>query len=126
MDFPTKLERVEVFKYLGWLLAYNDNNTQAMGANLAKARKSWGQVSCVFRAENALPKVCGMFYKATVQAVLIFGSESWKLSPSSLKILEGFHIRAACHMQRAHMESWWDMDVPKLEGCTQSGGIMDN
>jgi hypothetical protein len=59
--YGDKLERVEVFKYLGWLLVYNNSNTQAMRANLAKARKSWGQVCCVLRAENASPKVCGMF-----------------------------------------------------------------
>jgi hypothetical protein len=47
------------------------------------------------RAENAAPKVCGVFYKATVQAVLLFGSEMWKLSPVNLKSLKGFHIRAA-------------------------------
>jgi hypothetical protein len=96
--YGDKLERVEVFKYLGRLLAYNDNDTQAMGANLRKARKSWGQVSRGLRAENALPKVCGVFCKATVQAVLLFGSETWKLSPLSLKSLEGFHIRAARSM----------------------------
>ena len=62
-----------MFKYLGRLLAYNDNNTQAMRANLVKARKSWGRVSCVLRAENASPKVCGVFYKATVQAVIGHG-----------------------------------------------------
>jgi hypothetical protein len=92
------LERVEVFKYLGRLLAYDDNDTQAMRLNLKKARKSWAQVSRVLRAENVAPKVCGVFYKATVQAVLLFGSETWKLSPLSLKSLEGFHIRAACRM----------------------------
>ncbi len=70
------LERVEVFKYLGRLLAYNDNDSQAMRANLKKARKSWARVSRVLRAENASPKVCGVFYKAVVQAVLLFGSEA--------------------------------------------------
>ncbi len=52
----------------------------------------------MLRAENASPNVCGVFHKATVQAVLLFGSETWKLSPLSLKSLEGFHIRAACRM----------------------------
>ncbi len=79
------LERVEAFKYLGRLLAYDDNDSQAMRLNLKKARKSWAQVSRVLRAVNASPKVCGVFYKATVQAVLLFGSETWKLSPLSLK-----------------------------------------
>ncbi len=94
--YGDELERVEeVFKYLGWLLAYDDNDTQAMQGNLKKACKSWGQVSHILRAENASPKVCGVFYKATVQAVLLFGSEMWKLCPLSLKSLEGFHIWAA-------------------------------
>ncbi len=93
--YGDELERVEVFKYLGRLMAYDNNNTQAMQGNLKKARKSWGQVSCILRAENASSKVCGVFYKATVQAVLLFGSEMWKLSPLSLKSLEGFHIWAA-------------------------------
>ncbi len=52
----------------------------------------------MIRAENASPRMCGIFYKATVQSILLFGSEPWNLSPSSLKLLEGFHIRAAWHM----------------------------
>jgi hypothetical protein len=79
MAYGDKLERVEVFIYLGWLMVYDDNNIQARWANLAKARKSWGQVSCALRAENALPKVWGMFYKATVRTVLLLGSELRKL-----------------------------------------------
>ena len=39
-----------------------------------------------------------MFYKATVQAVLLFGSETWNLTPSAMKSLDGFHIRAAWRM----------------------------
>ena len=96
--YGDKHERVEVFKYLGQLLAYDDNNTQAIQGNLKKVRKSWGQVSCILRAENDSPKVCGVFYTATVQAVLLFGSETWKLYPLSLKSLEGFHIWAARRM----------------------------
>jgi len=39
-----------------------------------------------------------MFYKATAQAVLLFGSETWKLTSLSLKSLEGFHIQAVHRM----------------------------
>jgi hypothetical protein len=35
--YGDKLERVEVFKYLGRLLAYDDNDTQAVRNNLKKA-----------------------------------------------------------------------------------------
>ena len=93
-----ELERVTVFKYLGRLLACDNNNTQAMRGNLTKARKCWARVSRVLRAENAAPRVCGVFYKATVMAVLLFGSETWSLAPGTLRRLDGFHHRAAWRM----------------------------
>ncbi len=36
-----ELERVEVFKYLGWLISLNDADNQAMGSNLRKAQGCW-------------------------------------------------------------------------------------
>jgi hypothetical protein len=47
MAYGDELERVEFFKYLGRLLAYDNNDTQAMQGNLKKACKSWGQVSLI-------------------------------------------------------------------------------
>ncbi len=89
------LERVEVFKYLGRLISFNDVDNQAMRRNPKKAQGCWAWVSRVLRAENATLKTCGMFYKVTMQAVLLYGSEMWSLSLSSMKGLEGFHICAA-------------------------------
>jgi hypothetical protein len=93
--YGEELDRVLVFKYLGRLLACNDKDTQAMRGNLAKARKCWARISRVLRAENPKPQVCGVFYKATVMSVLLFGSETWSLAPGTLKRLDGFHHRAA-------------------------------
>ncbi len=45
-----------------------------------------------------------MFYKATIQAVLLYGSEIWSLPPSSVKQLEGFHIQAAWQMSSLRPE----------------------
>ncbi len=38
------------------------------------------------------------FTKETMQVVLLYGSETWNLSPTSVKQPEGFHIRAAWRM----------------------------
>jgi hypothetical protein len=92
--YGERLERVEVFKYLGQLLAYDNNAAWAVRGNLKKAHAVWSRLSCMIRAENASPRACGIFYEATMQSILLFGSETWNLSPSSLKLLEGFHIRA--------------------------------
>ena len=40
----------------------------------------------------------GRFYVAVVQAVLIFGSDTWVLTPHFEKSLEGFHHRAVQRM----------------------------
>jgi hypothetical protein len=96
--YGKELERVEVIQYLGHLLAYDDNDAQAVRGNLKKVRAVWSRLSCTIKSENASPHACGIFYKATVQSILLFGSKTWNLSPSSLKLLEGFHIRAAWRM----------------------------
>ncbi len=108
MAHEEDLEWVEVFKYLGRLMTCNNNYSHTMQSNLKKARKSWARVSCVLRVENASPKVCGVFYEATVKAFLLLGSETWKLSPLSLKSLEGFHIRSTYCM--AGMQPTWNPD----------------
>jgi hypothetical protein len=64
--YGAELEWVEVFKYLGRLLAYDDNDTQAVRGNLKMAQSIWVRLSRTIRAENASPSACGIFYKATV------------------------------------------------------------
>ena len=41
-----------------------------------------------------------MFFKAVVQAVLLYGSETWCLSPALLARLDGFQIKAGYRMAR--------------------------
>ena len=77
---------VPVFKYLGRFVALDDVDTQA-ASNLKKARRVWARISNILRAENASPRVSGMFYKATVQSVLLFGAETWCLTPATLQRL---------------------------------------
>jgi hypothetical protein len=96
--YGKELERVKVFKYLECLLAYDNNDAQAVRGNLKKAHAIWSRLSCTIRSENASPRACGIFYKATVQLILLFGSKTRNLSPLSLKLLEGFHIRATWRM----------------------------
>ncbi len=53
--YGAELERVEIFKYLGGLLAYNDNDAQAVRGNLKKVGGVWARLSRMIRAENASP-----------------------------------------------------------------------
>jgi hypothetical protein len=67
-----------------------------------------------------------MFYKATVhQAVLLYGSETWNLSPTGVKRLEGFHIPAVWQMSGLRPEkkpngSW---SYPCLKDVLNAAGL---
>ncbi len=96
------LERIKVFKYLGQLLVQDDDDAQAIRQQMRKAQGVWAQVGQVLHGENVMPQVAAKFYKAVVQAILLYGSKTWNLSASSLARLEGFHIRVAYRMAREH------------------------
>ncbi len=59
------LERVEVFKYLGRLLAQDDDDAQAIRQQPRKARGVWAHVGQVLRGENVGPRIAAKFYKGT-------------------------------------------------------------
>ena len=94
------LETVQIYKYLGRLLACNDDDWPAIHMNLKKARSRWASLSRVLVREGSTPRISGLFYKAVVQAVLLYGCESWVLTDKVWKTLESFHNRAARRISR--------------------------
>jgi exonuclease III len=91
----TPIERVTTFKYLGRQTASCDDDWPALCLNLNKARKRWMDISRVLVHEGADKRISGMFYKAVAQSVLLYLSETWVLTPSMLRRLDGFHKRIA-------------------------------
>ena len=96
------LECIEVFKYHGRLMAQDDDDIQAIWAQLRKALSTWACVGQVLRSKNALPFVAARFYQAIVQAILLYRSETWVISETALARFEGFHIRAAYWMAKKY------------------------
>jgi hypothetical protein len=78
------------------------DDVQAVRHQIRKARGTWARVGQVLRGKNAAPRVAAKFYKAVVQSVLLYGSETWNLTETVQARLEGFHIRAAYRMARVH------------------------
>ena len=50
-------------------------------------------MSRILSREGAKPRVFGFFFKAVVQAVLIFGLDTWVVTPGMGKALGGFHTQ---------------------------------
>ena len=57
---------------------------------MAKARKSWGRIQGILRREGATSRISGNFFKAVVQQVLLFGSETWLVTPKMERALSAF------------------------------------
>ena len=88
--------------------------------------QTWARISRVLREDSVPPRVAGLFYKAVVQAVLLYGSESWNLTASSLRVLEGFHLRAAYKLcivnkpRRSHEGQW---AYPRTDAVLEEAGL---
>ena len=84
------LETVSTFKYLVRVMAAGYDDWPAVAGNLVKARKSWGRLSRILSQEGADKRVSGNFFKAVVQALLLFGAETWVLTLRIERALESF------------------------------------
>ena len=85
------LETLLSFKYLGRLMTTGDDDWQAVAGNLVKAQKSLGRLSRILsRAGGEAKWVSGKFFKAVVQALLLFGAETWVLIPRIERSLDIF------------------------------------
>ncbi len=96
------LEKVDLFRYLGQILAQDDDDVQAVRQQIKKACGIWARIRQVLTADNTPPKVSANFYKAVMQSVLLYGSKTWNLMTTILAWLEGFHICAAYRMAEKH------------------------
>ena len=71
--YGTPLENVTALKYMERVITVGDDEWPEETCNLQKARNSLGWI---LSREGAYPKVSGHFFKAVVQAVLMFGAET--------------------------------------------------
>ena len=92
-SYGRPLEMVVAFNYLGMIRTASDNNWMVVVENLQKSQKCWARLSQILWREGTYPWTSGTFYKDVVQATLLFGTETWVVSPRIGKTLGGFHHR---------------------------------
>ena len=89
---PTKITS---FKYLRWVLTSADDEWPDVVGNLKKAQKSWVLMARILGREDAISQVSGMFFKAMVQDFLLFGSETWLMTPHMVRAMRSFQNRVS-------------------------------
>ena len=80
--YGDQLESVPRFTYLGRVMTVGDDDWPAVAGNLSKARRSWGKLQRILGREGATARIPGAFFKGVVQQVLLFGAETWVVTPS--------------------------------------------
>ena len=93
--YGKQLKTVPSFNYLGRILTAGYDYWPAVAGNLGKARKSWGRLKRIMSREGAYKRVSGNVFKAVVQQVLLFGEETWVLTPRIERSLNSFMHGAA-------------------------------
>ena len=72
---------VTSFRYLGIVILGADDDCPEVIRNMEKAKEVWRRMRKILSMEVAGPRVYGFFFKAVVQLVLIFGAETWVVTP---------------------------------------------
>ena len=88
--YGQQIQSVPRFTYLGRVMTAGDDDWPAVAGNLAKARNSWGRMQGILRREGATPRISGNFFKAVVQQVLLFGADTWVVTPNMERALSAF------------------------------------
>ena len=106
--YGEQLKTVPSFKYLGRILTAGYDDWPAVAGNLGKARKSWGRLQRILSREGANKRVSGDFFKAVVQQVLLFGAETWVVTPRMERALNVFMHGAAIRITGRQPRRGWD------------------
>ena len=90
-----------------------------VAGNMVKTRKSWGRLQGILSRKGATKRVSGNFFKAVVQKVLLFGAETWVVSPRMERALSAFIHGAARRLTGRQPRRGWDGKwfYPSLEGA---------
>ena len=75
--------------YLGRVISATNDDWPPVVSNLARAKKVSSRMSGILSREVATPWVPGLFFKAVIQAILLFGSETWVPLPVWARPWEG-------------------------------------
>ena len=91
-DETERIDGVGRLKKPGRLLDWSDDDWPEILHNISKARQVWGRLGKILWREGVEPTVLEKFYRALVQAVLMFGAETWVLTEIMSQSIEGAHV----------------------------------
>ena len=90
-DYDRPLVKESLFKHMGRPLMATYDNWPEVIANIQNTRKSCSRMDLILGWEGADTRMLGHIYIAVVQSILLFGLETWVVTPHIKRIMGGFH-----------------------------------
>ena len=88
LGMDQKLECVDKFRYLGDMIGAGGGAGESSRARVSSAWAKFRELAPILTNRGASLKVKGKIYKACVQRVLVYGSETWPMKTEDLQRLE--------------------------------------
>ena len=85
----------------------------AVQANIIKANCRWGELRRILKSKKISRLAHTTLYKVVVQAILLYGCESWELTPKLRSMLDAFHHRCCRYIAGKHIRP---VDENDLDG----------
>ena len=97
------IERVSYFKCLGRWFSNYDNDSKCILENIMKAKQRWNRIAHILKREGANAACMGKIYQVNLQAVLLYGADSWTIDNRNMRKLQSFHRRVVRHITGKHI-----------------------
>ena len=99
----------------------------AVERNLRRARQKWARITRVLSRKGVDARTLGQIYLVVVQAVLIYGPDTWVLTPHIQRVLGGFHHRVSHRLTRQKLQKVRDGGwfYPPLEYAMAESGLQE-
>ena len=84
------LEEVESFTYLGSIIDKQGGTDADVKARIGKARTAFTLLRNIWRSPQLLTKTKLQFFNSNVKAVLLYGSETWRTTKTTMRKVQTF------------------------------------
>ena len=105
-----------------------DNDWLTLVRNLARMGAAWKRMTSILIREGEETRVSGFFFKSVIQAVLLFGVETWVVNPRMDVFLGGITGPGGTAFDGAApaVENRWEVIVQLDSNSKAGGGFLDN
>ena len=112
-----RVEEVDEFTYLGSIVSKKGGTDEDIQARIGKARQAFAMLRPIWRSTALTTKTKLRVFGTNVKAVLLYGSETWRLTKGLEQKLQVFINKSLRNILRI----WWPRKISNKDLWSQTG-----